>query len=694
MVECHLISSSWQRDLGDKMSESALKMKYSRFRHVYSKSVRRSEWFDTGPGHGLAVAANPKMIALAIDVPAGGIVQVAKLCSMGRGHMEMGKIKDHEGVVCDLKWNPFNDNVLATASQDATVRIWHIDDILRIRCLRISRAHTRRVHLLEWHTTVDNAIISASLDGRIIFWNIENDEVVYVIEDCHTTSISFSHNCSEFAATTRSRELIVFDARTGKVERSTELPHDGSMPPRVAYYNMGAENEFLITTGNSRNTRRQISMFHSRELSSPLTLIDVDGASGMLMPLIDNDLSLLYVAGKGDANIRFYELSKDIPYINYLNESSGHRAHTTVCALPKRGLSISQCEIMRIFRVDAEQLVIEPLSFIVPRRADCFQADLFPPTRSPTPSLTFREWLAGLDREPILIELRDCVLNCTNKPVSFCKEQKERPAKLITADVNNDRKFRFLSQATRPDYREVTDREDRDEILKLERIRSKLAADSANSDLLMKHEPKSDSLKEDRAVTNDNAPQSAVIVVSVEVEALNHKNSSLFNVDSAATDIFESESLPPDESLAVIESASPMEKLSGSPSAIADRSPAVSVGSGIAFQAPPNRRSTNVLRSANSASMKRDGFREWNEDSASARSCAPEEALVSVIREMEKELCKWRGRCEQLEKLVHVQQQDIDSLRFEIHWKDNRIEFLQSQLSELDIARSTSSHSS
>lgn len=80
----------------EKISEALSKLKYSRFRHIYSKSVRRSEWYDTGPGHGLAVAANPKMIALAIDVPAGGVVQIAKLCRMGRGRMELGKIKDHE----------------------------------------------------------------------------------------------------------------------------------------------------------------------------------------------------------------------------------------------------------------------------------------------------------------------------------------------------------------------------------------------------------------------------------------------------------------------------------------------------------------------------------------------------------------------------------------------------------------------
>lgn len=71
---------------------------------------------------------------------------------------------------------------------------------------------------------------------------------------------------------------------------------------------------------------------------------------------------------QGDANIRLYEVTDDPPYLNYLNDSSGHKAYTAVCAMPKRGLNVKECEIMKLFLVDAEQLVIEPLSFIVPRR--------------------------------------------------------------------------------------------------------------------------------------------------------------------------------------------------------------------------------------------------------------------------------------------------------------------------------------
>lgn len=68
--------------------------------------------------------------------------------------------------------------------------------VLRYRCLRILRIHSRRVHTIEWHSTVDNAIISASMDGRIVMWNIESDQIVYVIEGCYAHSFALRFNKS------------------------------------------------------------------------------------------------------------------------------------------------------------------------------------------------------------------------------------------------------------------------------------------------------------------------------------------------------------------------------------------------------------------------------------------------------------------------------------------------------------------
>jgi len=48
----------------------------------------------------------------------------------GRVIAGTGKVSGHRGRVTDIKWNPFNDNVIASGSDDSTVRF-----ILRLRCI-------------------------------------------------------------------------------------------------------------------------------------------------------------------------------------------------------------------------------------------------------------------------------------------------------------------------------------------------------------------------------------------------------------------------------------------------------------------------------------------------------------------------------------------------------------------------------
>ena len=38
------------------------------------------------------------------------------------------KVCGHSRPVLDIKWNPFNDNIIASASEDCTVKLWYIPD--------------------------------------------------------------------------------------------------------------------------------------------------------------------------------------------------------------------------------------------------------------------------------------------------------------------------------------------------------------------------------------------------------------------------------------------------------------------------------------------------------------------------------------------------------------------------------------
>lgn len=79
------------------------------------------------------------------------------------------------------------------------------------------------------------------------------------------------------------------------------------------------------------------------------------------------------------------------------------------------------------------------------------------------------------------------------------------------------------------------------------------------------------------------------------------------------------------------------------------------------------------------------------EDSAEGASSADEGVLQQSLLQLQKQLRKTDVRCSRLEKICEFQQRDIDSLRFEVDWKDKRIEYLQKTLQEMEICQTDAS---
>lgn len=71
--------------------------------------------------------------------------------------------------------------------------------------------------------------------------------------------------------------------------------------------------------------------------------------------------------------------------------------------IPKRACDVMKCETARALKLTGN--AVEPLKFIVPRKSDAFQDDLFPATFSGVASHTADEWLAGSDLPPKLCSL-------------------------------------------------------------------------------------------------------------------------------------------------------------------------------------------------------------------------------------------------------------------------------------------------
>ncbi|KAF2988438.1 hypothetical protein EK904_004943 [Melospiza melodia maxima] len=351
----------------------------SKFRHVYGKAASKDKCYDCVPiTHNINdnhfCAVNPSFIAVVTECVGGGAFLVIPIKQTGKLDPHYPKVCGHKGNVLDIKWNPFNDFVIASCSEDATVKIWDIPNQLLKRNITTPKkellGHARRVGLIEWHPTADNILFSSGYDYKIMIWNLDVMDTVISnpvkILDAHkdvVLSMSFNTDGSLLATACRDRKIRVIDPRAGAV-----LQEGSYKSHRVNKVSFLGNMKMLFSTGTSRWNNRQIALWDQNDLSVPLLEEDLDGSSGLLFPVYDSDTHMLYVVGKGDGNIRYYEISPEKPYLNYLMEYHSHLPQKGIGMMPKRGLDVAACEIFRFYKLIPTKSLIEPISMIVPRR--------------------------------------------------------------------------------------------------------------------------------------------------------------------------------------------------------------------------------------------------------------------------------------------------------------------------------------
>uniref|UniRef100_A0A3Q4BAQ6 Coronin n=1 Tax=Mola mola TaxID=94237 RepID=A0A3Q4BAQ6_MOLML len=318
----------------------------SKFRHVFGKPATRERSYDGLPitrsvhdNH--FCSANPCFIAVVTECNGGGSFLVLPIHQTGRVDPQQPRVCGHRGRVLDVKWNPFDDHCVASCSEDCTVKIWDIplcgvqQNLTRAR--KTLTGHTRRVGLIEWHPTAENLLLSSAYDYKVRYYFLAFKSVVLMPiyhrypSEALLLSVSFNSDGSRLAVTSKDRRVRVLDPRTGTIlQVSSSKSHRAN---KVLYI---GGLKMLLSTGSSMWNHRQIVLWDPDDLSEPLYEEDLDGAAGVLFPFYDPDTHMLYLAGKGDGNIRFYELSNEKPYINFLTE---YRS-----LLPQKGLGeIQKC---------------------------------------------------------------------------------------------------------------------------------------------------------------------------------------------------------------------------------------------------------------------------------------------------------------------------------------------------------------
>ncbi|XP_050398682.1 uncharacterized protein LOC126816312 isoform X14 [Patella vulgata] len=419
--------------MGSNSLEMAFKMRSTKFRHVYGSPFRKEHCYEnvriTRNAHeSHFCAVNLKFVAVVTESSGGGCFVVLPIEKTGRVDINSPKVCGHAGAVMDIKWNPFNENIIASGADDSTIKLWQIpDEGLYSNLTEWSvdlHGHQRKVGYVEWHPTAENILLSVGFDFKCIVWNVEQAEPVNIIDSHNDTifSMYWNNDGSLFCTTSKDRRIRVIDPRIAQVAIETE-GHAGTKSCKGIFLR---DNHRIVTTGFSRMSSRQFALWDVRHMNSPVVMTDIDHDSGTLLPYYDPDLNIVYLAGKGNGNIRYYEVASEEPYVHFLNAYQSSSPQRGLGMMPKRGCDVTKCEVLRFYKLHAGKNLIEPISMICPRKSDKFQEDIYPPTRGTIPSLGPDEWIAGQNRDPILVSVADGhVLNTPNITASKAVQKQE-----------------------------------------------------------------------------------------------------------------------------------------------------------------------------------------------------------------------------------------------------------------------------
>lgn len=374
--------------------------RHSKYRHIFFDNPKPAICYQNvkfaagGVLESSVCDVSGKFIAVIFDSQGGGggSIMVLKHGSSGRVALDHPKIQCHSLPVADLKFSPFDDYILASCSEDCTLKIWKIPEggmTEEIKVPLFTCSSLKKITGIAWHPTVKNII--ASICGLTVLqiWNIEKEETLMELDITqHIHSIAWNYYGSLLGVTSKDKMLRIIDPRAdgNQVINQTQFM-EGTKGSRCCF--TGTQN-FIVTTGFSRSAERDVSLWDLKTMKL-VSKMELDTNNAILYTLYDPDTGVLTVVGKGDSSIRFYEVFPEPPHFQFLNILTSQESFKGFGFLPKADVDIMSCEIIVLYKL-AEKGDVKPIKIRVPRKSTAFQDDIYDTFEAKIPSQTIEDW--------------------------------------------------------------------------------------------------------------------------------------------------------------------------------------------------------------------------------------------------------------------------------------------------------------
>ncbi|GLD98487.1 hypothetical protein PINS_up007184 [Pythium insidiosum] len=427
----------------------------SKFRNIECKPLPREQGYDqlqvtTAAVDGNALAATLDRFAYPHQINGGAAIQVLRLEDTGKrtgSNDSASLLTGHHARVNALEFSPFDSRVLLSASADATVKLWKLpspeaewDDAHRSPLASFSAtdaAPATSFSAVRWHPSAQD--IAAALDHRHV-------SVLDAEDTAPLSALAWSYDGRRLAVASQSQRVHVADPRSSGVVSSFDA-HAGRRRPASVVWG-ARDDDVLVTAGSDAVSDRELRVWDARNLSSSVARVRLDSGVGPLFLLLDTDVNLLYVLGRGDRSVRCLELDMaHTPFLHALEHSA--LAHMTLATalLPKQRCDTRECEVARVLNLSgANGGLCDVLSFRVPRRDAhvTFQSDLYPQTRAFSAALSAEQWRQGGDALPTLESVRPttavdaCLSSVFSRPQSVVAQWSVPAAAAVGDDAASD----------------------------------------------------------------------------------------------------------------------------------------------------------------------------------------------------------------------------------------------------------------
>ena len=418
-------------------------MSQSKYRNLYGDEYRyKYHHMDLCKANtdGNKMAINNKFMALTWDYDRGGIA-IFDPNEYSYGKPDQKLIKGHTGKIFDIKFSPFRTDLLASASEDCTVKLWTIPKEGLTQDLKNDSqtylGHKRKVCLVDFNHHAADVVASAAVDSKVQVWNMIKAENYATCKiSGNPTSLEWNYDGSLIGATDSERNITIFDPRSNNVVL-TQKVSDG----RSAKFVWSGENTFAYI-GICKANEREFKNFDIRknsennDNSNELFRVKIDEQVNVITPYFDRESKLLYLVGKGEANVNVYDFNETVPK-KCLNFPTNNPASSFVM-IDRKYVDFNKNEVDKMAKWTVNNEIYY-VSFYVMRRKVEYVPDLFPHIPIPKPSMTFEEWKNG-ENKPL--ERKEICEFDKNEFIT--SDDKFEKREVVKADITPGEKYKNL----------------------------------------------------------------------------------------------------------------------------------------------------------------------------------------------------------------------------------------------------------